>query len=768
MNKTTTELMTEANKLIFVKMYEEADSLINSIVQRKDGKYNLQIQLRRIELSMKLGDIKNLHTEYLKNLTSDTKHEHEWQTCVYLAEQHGEFVTDDKMVENFQSLIKNFGPSAAAYFGIGFSMECQNNYERAIYNYEQCIKIDSDWAPAYFGLSQIYYHLNDEIKGDQYFYLFENSSPYSLYGNFETHKELSADFLSKKNYRASEAAIVALSDWWIENRGFCPKEIQIYENFSICRILEQKGDKNASQEKRGYAILLSRQLLNSSTQDENILYFVAKVLEEYSEFDLAFEFYKAVLKNAGGNPGLVQKIGSQFLSMGEFELARELFEEAYDVNPDQSEIRFCLLVSKLKLAKVNVEEYLIGRERLTKLVDSGEDKVELLALLHALLAKFQEDAEVHGHIAEVYLKLGDIDRSKRHYSKMFELDGACATTAIRFASFEIVYGDPERAINILNSLKVDGNRDPELKTEIIWLKAMYYIQSGESSQSLVLLKVLLKQDPWNLAYVSQQIRSQMNTMDSDILSEHDSELDKILKNIEAPIDWSLYDKVTELLRNAHQYEIVYCRQKLRYLYSQNSQNALMNLIRSACKFDARQGVYDFMRLLNTNFDSPDIYYALGYLFKDMWQLETASMWFEQLLQLENLDNESKRKAYLELSDCYIWRNFSINKAIEYVKIAMELGDRVNDKATSILAHGYLKTGQMKEAKVYLEQVTDSTNKELVFLRGLYQYRNGSAKKANELWKPLITIPNDSLRDHYIKEEMLKYYYDGAPYNKATN
>src|SRR5690606_13327863 len=159
-----------------------------------------------------------------------------------------------------------------------------------------------------------------------------------------------------------------------------------------------------------------------------------------------------ILQQEGGNPALVQRIGSQFLSMGEYDHARELFEEGYRANPENPDIRFCLLVSQLKQQNVNVEDYLIGRERLRQLLDTGGDKVELLALLHSLMAKFESDPDVHGHLADVYLKLGNIDRAEQHYRRMYELDGLHRAAVLKYAAFEMQYRDPQYAMNLLNAL----------------------------------------------------------------------------------------------------------------------------------------------------------------------------------------------------------------------------------------------------------------------------------------------------------------------------
>ncbi|MCX6123203.1 MAG: hypothetical protein NTV34_00395, partial [Proteobacteria bacterium] len=53
--------------------------------------------------------------------------------------------------------------------------------------------------------------------------------------------------------------------------------------------------------------------------------------------------------------------------------------------------------------------------------------------------------------------------------------------------------------------------------------------------------------------------------------------------------------------------------------------------------------------------------------------------------------------------------------------------------------------------------------EVLYLAGLVQYRNGHPKIANELWKPLLKYRTDHMKDHKIKQEILKYYFEGTPY-----
>ncbi len=508
--------------------------------------------------------------------------------------------------------------------------------------------------------------------------------------------------------------------------------------------------------------------LDDPKTPEGVLYFIAKVLEEFDDFAIAFKYYKRILKAEGGSPQVVQKIGSQFLSLGEYQLAKELFTEAYDAHPENPDIRFCLLVSNLKLANVNVEEYLIGRERLRQLTEGGGDKVELLALLHSLLAKFGGDADVQGHIADVYLKLGNTDRAAKHFEAMFAIDGKNRPTGLKYAAFVMQYRDAEKAMEILSKISPDGGLAAESQAEIYWLKANYFARKREYRESLTLLAKVLAIDPWNVSYLVQEV---INLIHLAPVDEEMKKIDAVLMSLSSTddqrIDWVEYDQVTARFEDRHAYELVYARRKLRYLYANGSEGSLLDLVRAACSHDAARATYDFMKLLNTNFDSPNIYWALGVIFKELWQLETASVWFNQMLLYPGLPTAARAKAYVELADCLIWQNRQVEKALEYAKLAADLDEKKDLRFMRVLAHAYLKAGQVRQAKLYLDQTDSGQDHEVRYLQGLMLYRNGSRSKANEVWKPLLTVRSESLRFHNIKQEVLKFYFDGAPYLKAN-
>jgi tetratricopeptide (TPR) repeat protein len=411
---------------------------------------------------------------------------------------------------------------------------------------------------------------------------------------------------------------------------------------------------------------------------------------------------------------------------------------------------------------------LIGRERLRQLVENGGDKVELLALLHSLLAKFGLDPEVHFQLAEAYLKMGNLDRSSRHFETMFKLDPKNIKTGLRYSAYLMQYKNPEEALAIIKSMNDFKHATPEAQVEADWLKANYYARKKDYGQSTDLLRKILAVDPWNVSYLVQEVinLTQISSIDPE-LRKTDSVLSSLSSIDESKIDWSEYDRFTNKLDEMHAYELVYVRRKLRYLYGSGSETLLLDLIKSACIFDASRATYDFMRLLNTNFDSYNIYWALGILFKELWQLETASVFFEQMLLHPSATPDSRAKSYLELADCFIWQGKSLSKALEYAKIGYDTENQGDSRYLRVLAHANLKLGFIRQAKSYLEQIDILGDHEARYLQGLLHYRNGDRTRANEVWKPLLTVRSENLRFHNIKQEVLKFYFEGAPYLKVN-
>ncbi|MGE0174865.1 MAG: tetratricopeptide repeat protein [Oligoflexales bacterium] len=763
-SKNKKDPLEEANKLIFVKNYTMAESILEKSLASAKYEDSLLMHLRYVELALKLGKLENLQKNYERKLG---KHPERlvYRMAKILVDQHGEFITPEEAVAEYSTIIKEFGESPAAYYGIGFSMEILGNLDRALFNYKKSIEMDPTWYPSAFGLSQIYYLKGEDKTGDYYFYMFEKSAPYNVYGNFETHKELFQEFLDEEMYDEAAKAMSSLIEWWEETKGQCPLELRIQETFALSKVCSFRKDV----EGEAYHVSLGKSLvedyLSNETPVDNTLLFIARTLEEYGQVELAAEAYLKIVRNAGTNVDLIQKIGGQFLTTNQDQMAKSLFDEAYLLHPDNPEIRFCRLVANLKVAGIDIESYLVAKEKAKKLSGSAVDPLVTIPEWEKLARIFYEDPDTHAELASNYLKISKIDKAREHFRKMYELDSKSRIAMLKYASFETQLGNIGRAREALSRLSASDFKSYADLSEYYWLKTAFHSHAGEGDESKKNLELALTVEPWNVSFILQQIL-QLSTLPE--LRDEDPVIEKLRRNDEDNLDWTRFDLSTERAAEAHAYELAYARQKLRYVYSGDPAQ-LSKLIPYGKKFNLKTCASDFLKLLNTNFDGPDIYVCLGQVYKEMWQLEAASMWLEAVLGNPLASDRMKATVYLELADCLVWRGVDLGKAREYAKLAIDLGGESQHRAFTVLAHALLKSGQVREAQIYLDHNDREKENdiEVTYLKGLVLYRNGLFTQANKIWKPLITHRIDGLKFYNIKQEIMRYYYEKEPYLKVN-
>ena len=246
------------------------------------------------------------------------------------------------------------------------------------------------------------------------------------------------------------------------------------------------------------------------------------------------------------------------------------------------------------------------------------------------------------------------ERAASHHERMYELDSLSILTKLKFVSYLLRKEDYDRVKTLLDELPEESKLDEETNCEILWIRAQYAIYKGDFDQALQVLNKTLRIDPWNVAYLVQKIVCLHAKFESRIqLGTNDSTLTALSKNQEENLDWFEYDEVTKSLNQQSIYELVYERERLKYLYSDADSVALEHVVIAASRYDAKKGSVDLLRLLNTNFDGPDIYWALGILYKELWQLETATSWFELMLVQPKLTESQRAKALLEIADNYV-------------------------------------------------------------------------------------------------------------------
>ncbi len=761
-----------ANKMIFVKAYDRGKSIFDAMLTNVPiNDENLIVHLRRIELSAKLNETDQLIRDYKEIEQTDSGLFS--QVCVLLCQQYGELSAPTEILKKYQLLLQEHGPHHCLYFGLGLTHEMQENWSKAKFYYEQSIQLNINWYPSLFGLSQVCYNSGHTRDGDHNFFLFEKLAPYNVYGNFETHRELYQEFFDLGHYEEAKAAIETLSQWWHENKGRCPDEIQIFEYLASAQAEEAAGMYHTAQELRVLAEKTADYLLEHSAHDVNMLYFLARIFDEFNNDNYSSYFYQAVLSNRTVKTEVVQRIGTHLISRGQIDKALAIFGEAHRNNPENLEIRFCLLVGKLKTAKIDIESFLNGKERLRSLLAQDQDNVESLALLHSLLAQFDEDSELHSYMGDLHLKLGNLDRAKRHFEKMYTLDPYSVDSILRLANFYVEIQNPSKAQEILATCDTSMVSDTAKKTELQWLMANIAQLTQDHQKAISLISSLQKHDAWNISYLIQRIKShekllvKQGVIDGDML-DRTQIYDALLSDDREAVDWQSYWTKNQALKNRGLNDLVYLRTKLGFMFESSGMERVRRLMDSAIDYNIEEGCRDFLALVNTNFDSAEVYWGLGKLHKELWQLEVSTMWLQIGLDKNQDIVEYRSILMAELADNYLWQE-QHKKAIEYAQISMDLmkGSR-QLAAVTTLSHAYLKNGDMQKAAVYLDMIEADNSFDSVYLRGLVQYRNGQEAKAKKIWKPLIQQASMTPRVHYMKQQLMRFYYEASPYLKTAN
>ncbi len=755
------QVIEEANKLIFVHQYEKAFELLRSDLS-KNKSYRDLIHLRMIELAIKLNTL-----EQLKKIMDKVAKKLDpilYQVSMSLIQLHESNQNSQPVLDQLQKTLNDLGPSPYIFYALGYGYESIGDMDRALKNYQESLKYEKNWYPSYFGLSQVYYHLGNEPQGDQYFYLFESFAPYNVYGNYETHKNLCEVFIKEKRFSEAKEAVSTLVKWWLEQNGSCPPEVQVFEHIMHAKINMESRKQKESKESFEQAKKVAQSILNNPEEKDSVLLYVARLFEDFGDLNFAILFYKQVVLTAAKDPLLAQKVGAHLLGKGEYAHALQLFEIAYEKWPDHPDIRFCKLISKLKIKNINIEEYLMTRDQLKK-GSGSQDRVEVLSALHKLLAMFDEDSDVHADLGDIYLKLNSKEKAAKHFERMYEVDPKSSSTCIKYASYLIFQKNNfEKASSVLKNIIQKEFLAKEIKSELHWLQMRLFVLKKDYQAALEIIHQAKMEDPWNTSYLMMEIICL-----TQLKSEGQDQLEKafyeFLENGNFKVDWKVFDEMTQQVFERHHLDLAYHRSKLSFLFHQQEEEASEKFIHAALQFDPKIARSEMLRLLNTNYDSANIYWALGLLSKELWNLQNAIMWFEEGLRHHHLRRDQKNKLMLELADTLVWNDQEFKKAIELCKtlLEQEIRPEMGNRLHQILAHAYLKLGEVRKSELFLEQAEKSDSFESQYILGLISYRNGHIEAAKKIWKPLISLVSNNIKEHNIKQEILKFYFDKAPY-----
>ena len=753
--------LEEANKLIFIRNYAAAKEILARLLA--EHKTSLLLHLRYVELEVKLGAVDELRSFYQQQEDQLVQ-----EAGKLMIEQFRGKHTPLTLIKRCRALIKKHGESAFAWYGIAFNQERMGDYERALSSYEKSIALDPDWYPSYFGLSQICYQKQAWQEGDSFFHMFEQIAPYNVYGNFDTHRRLYGDFFAQGKYDEAQEAIECLVQWWLESQRSCPPEILLYRRLSRARVAAARGDAARAQRDEQQASAQIDSLVHDPTSSDDALLFIVAVCKEFALHDRVFDIYTELLKRDGSNPDneLIKEIGDFYLSAGHAEDAVKLFEQVYEAHPDNDNLRLWLLIARLRAQKVEVEDYLACREKMQQMVKLSADRLDLLNLMHSMLARFDADAEVHRQLGLFYAEIKSKKKTRFYLQRMYQLDRHGSAAKLTWAAFLLKNEAVAAGQAVLAEITAVDKLPLERRVEFYALQAAGFAAQQDFNRATAAIKQALSLNPWHVSSLIGEISHLTHLYyEQKKIKNIDDSVVNLSESFDfEPIEFLATTK--QLLANKIYY-LAYTRARLYFLY-QRTEEALRSLIMVGCAFSPDSALRDCSRLLNTNYDSALIYYALGIFGKECWQHEVACMWLNLAMQRPDLTPELRGDIYLELADCYVWQNRELPTAIEYVQLSLKRSFINAERALRILGHAWLRQGQMDTARSYLQRIDSSTaDDEVLYLKGLLAYHRGDESQAFAIWQPILQRESENLRFHNIKQEVLKFCGRNTPTDKAS-
>ncbi len=100
------KMLEEANKLIFIRKYEQAASILDRALQTDHGCNDLLIHLRRIELGNRLNQLETLHQHYISLIRDHKLEPMVGELCLTLLEQQGDLISPSAAIKKFKEIIQ--------------------------------------------------------------------------------------------------------------------------------------------------------------------------------------------------------------------------------------------------------------------------------------------------------------------------------------------------------------------------------------------------------------------------------------------------------------------------------------------------------------------------------------------------------------------------------------------------------------------------------------------------------------------------------------
>lgn len=665
----------------------------------------------------------------------------------------------------------NYPDNYAAWYVAGCALESIGRIQEALELWTQSYKLNNSSIATLATLTELQQLGVVTDFGANYSEKFESLDKYLVHGHLETHTQLYNEFIKAGDYKNAIQSLKILAEWLQRQYGEVPVEIEVLNLLGSMHAYKLANNLEAAEASRAEVenIVIA---CKKSPRDMNQLYFIAQLCEDYGLKSLARMCYFTVLISSESHLDLIIQTASHCVSNNPSEGLLECLKVSYKNTHGSPEIRFCMLICGLKIAHVNISEYMVKKNQVRDLILKEPNSKNILSILEELNKIYNSDPEVHYYLGEIHSKIGHYKEAKEYFTSMFARDYYNTDGILRYIFFLLKTRDYVTARKIAQEGLQLSSLSEQQANEMHWSIAATYFSEGNFENSYNEILKSISSDPWNPSYLILLLRSSINIDNNNFLKDNEElikNLEDIILNSETPDSDkdALAEKTikygNDCIEN-NQLEYAWVLSKCVILITNNISEQLLQFIaKSGAGYNSRIAVQELLLLLKNkninkglNFATLSACIAKIYSLSGNWPL--VDEWLS--IAKNNKDSAAKltKQKLFELEALSMtMRGTDLKKAQLLLEAAIDSYDNVQKVPldTKVL-HGYLLVAQ-GQFSVGLEKMqnnisTNASIQSLYFLiKGLEragQLNNTTKESLTQLFK---IYPTNSFEQKMVEE-----------------
>ncbi|MDD9950656.1 MAG: hypothetical protein OXT67_03730, partial [Zetaproteobacteria bacterium] len=497
------------------------------------------------------------------------------------------------------------------------------------------------------------------------------------------------------------------------------------------------------------------QSCTKSVDGENInqVYKIALRLHGYCNSQLTLQCYQAILLQ---QPTLESKITehiyTQLMSWSDIDGARDVLKSVCLSGKKSEKIQETILWLDLREQKVNIHQYFSLRNECMSCLEDSTKKEEALFLYGKMSFMYDDDIELKVGLLSIFMGLGLEKKAVKFAKEVLESPYILDLQKIFVVECLIYLNEQEVSCVILAGIDLENLKVGDLQ-RYYKLYSDLYIAWGKKEQAISHIEQAYQLDVWDVDVLMQY----------EYLDWCQHAQEEVCEGERLDFDRASLEQWQDYITQALQGKIGhwrYLRAQIYLLRFGVSEMSIDYFIR--CTQHANYGgeaSQHLIALLNTNFDSAWLYWGIGQSAKLNWQLSVSSMWFELALKRKDCDLALAQKMNIEIADTNTLLEVDLHKSVVLLSSLRQDGLLPNIWFPT-LAQAFLAQGDVSSSREVMQEVESGPHDlfETCYVRGLIYFRSGDRCHAKKVWKPWIKIPAENLRDHFIKQKMLRLYF----------